>query len=114
MSCSSVNLKLGILAPTLTCCGSCSHRRKFSGVLFTIPAPSCLRLAECVRAGPKVAEAIVPLMVWQFTQLIFSKRARPFCAFSLQGGGAGRICVFCHFCNHSYGSATSKKCIQAC
>src|SRR4029453_4307211 len=50
-SCSSVKLKSGMSAPGLICCGLFSQRRIFAGVFSRIPAPSCLRLATCVRSG---------------------------------------------------------------
>src|SRR6266516_5426461 len=50
-SCSSVKLKSGMSAPGLICCGLFIQRRIFAGVFSRIPAPSCLRLATCVRSG---------------------------------------------------------------
>ena len=52
-----------------------------AGRVAAIPAPSCLRLAKCVRSGPICAEAIVPLIAWQLTQLICWNSARPCCVF---------------------------------
>src|SRR6476661_6631867 len=50
-SCSSVKIKSGMRAPGLMCCGLFSQRRMFAGVFSKITAPSCLRLATCVRSG---------------------------------------------------------------
>src|SRR5881227_254507 len=69
-SCSSVNSKSGMSAPGLMCCGLFSQRRMFAGVFSRIPAPSCLRLATCVRSGATRKSApATPRIAWQLMQV---------------------------------------------
>jgi hypothetical protein len=60
----------GISDPGFIESGSSIHWRRFCGVFLIVPEAMVSRLARCVRSGPNLPLAEVPVTVWQLTQAV--------------------------------------------